>query len=243
MRCPGASPAPTRSTSTTPAWRGTPRAVFAPLGARVRCESDLRALVAAIAAEARDGDHILVMSNGGFGGIHQKLLDGALAAMHRLPARLQQLARVAQGAGAEALPGGQGARRSRTPARRCRDTPARGDPRHRARDRRTRSARRDVRRQFAGRVLRDLSRRKARLPRRAHQSGDHAARRPGGLSRHAEEPAYRRALRADARAPGRLARAAGRARSIPERYLLLLETGDEVLDWREAARKYEGARR
>ena len=28
----------------------------------------------------------------------------------------------------------------------------------------------------------------------------------------------------------------------PERYLLLLETGDETLDWREAARKYEGAR-
>lgn len=28
----------------------------------------------------------------------------------------------------------------------------------------------------------------------------------------------------------------------PERYLVLLETGDEVLDWREAARKYEGAR-
>jgi predicted esterase YcpF (UPF0227 family) len=27
-----------------------------------------------------------------------------------------------------------------------------------------------------------------------------------------------------------------------ERYLLLLETGDEVLDWREAARKFEGAR-
>ncbi len=50
------------------------RAVFAPLGARVRCESDLPAMVAAIAAEARDGDHILAMSNGGFGGIHQKLL-------------------------------------------------------------------------------------------------------------------------------------------------------------------------
>jgi predicted esterase YcpF (UPF0227 family) len=28
----------------------------------------------------------------------------------------------------------------------------------------------------------------------------------------------------------------------PERYLLLVETGDEVLDWREAVRKYEGAR-
>jgi len=49
-------------------------AVFAPLGARVRRESDIAALVAAIAAETRDGDQILVMSNGGFGGIHQKLL-------------------------------------------------------------------------------------------------------------------------------------------------------------------------
>jgi UDP-N-acetylmuramate: L-alanyl-gamma-D-glutamyl-meso-diaminopimelate ligase len=54
-------------------------AVFAPLGARVRVEPDLGALVDAIAAEARQGDHVLVMSNGGFGGIHQKLLT-ALAA-------------------------------------------------------------------------------------------------------------------------------------------------------------------
>ena len=35
---------------------------------------DLPALVAAIAAEAQPGDHVLVMSNGGFGGIHEKLL-------------------------------------------------------------------------------------------------------------------------------------------------------------------------
>jgi UDP-N-acetylmuramate: L-alanyl-gamma-D-glutamyl-meso-diaminopimelate ligase len=48
--------------------------LFAPLGPRARCEANLDALVAAIAAEARDGDQILVMSNGGFGGIHQKLL-------------------------------------------------------------------------------------------------------------------------------------------------------------------------
>ena len=34
----------------------------------------------------------------------------------------------------------------------------------------------------------------------------------------------------------------GVERIDPERYLLLLETGDEVLDWREAARKYAGAR-
>jgi UDP-N-acetylmuramate: L-alanyl-gamma-D-glutamyl-meso-diaminopimelate ligase len=51
------------------------QALFAPLGARVRCLSDLDALVAAVAAEARSGDQVLVMSNGGFGGIHGKLLD------------------------------------------------------------------------------------------------------------------------------------------------------------------------
>ena len=49
-------------------------AVFAPLGARARCLDDLESLVGAIAAEARAGDHVLVMSNGGFGGIHGKLL-------------------------------------------------------------------------------------------------------------------------------------------------------------------------
>jgi UDP-N-acetylmuramate: L-alanyl-gamma-D-glutamyl-meso-diaminopimelate ligase len=31
-------------------------------------------LVAAIARAAKPGDHVLVMSNGGFGGIHAKLL-------------------------------------------------------------------------------------------------------------------------------------------------------------------------
>jgi UDP-N-acetylmuramate: L-alanyl-gamma-D-glutamyl-meso-diaminopimelate ligase len=37
-------------------------------------------LVAAISQAAKAGDHILVMSNGGFGGIHDKLL-------HQLGAR------------------------------------------------------------------------------------------------------------------------------------------------------------
>ena len=50
------------------------RAVFSPLGARARCEESVEALVAAVAAEAKPGDHVLVMSNGGFGGIHEKLL-------------------------------------------------------------------------------------------------------------------------------------------------------------------------
>lgn len=48
---------------------------LAPLGARARCHDVLDALVADVAAFARPGDHVLVMSNGGFGGVHQKLLD------------------------------------------------------------------------------------------------------------------------------------------------------------------------
>ena len=36
--------------------------------------SELPALVDAIASEARPGDHVIVMSNGGFGGIHEMLL-------------------------------------------------------------------------------------------------------------------------------------------------------------------------
>src|SRR5439155_107060 len=47
---------------------------LAALGARVRCADELEALVSAIVSDARAGDHVLVMSNGGFGGIHAKLL-------------------------------------------------------------------------------------------------------------------------------------------------------------------------
>ena len=54
-------------------------AALAPLGARARAVPELDALVAEVAAAARAGDHVLVMSNGGFGGIHGRLLD-ALAA-------------------------------------------------------------------------------------------------------------------------------------------------------------------
>jgi len=38
-------------------------------------EAELEQLIGTILKEAQKGDHILVMSNGGFGGIHQKLLD------------------------------------------------------------------------------------------------------------------------------------------------------------------------
>ncbi len=49
-------------------------AALAPLGGKAAVHEDLDALVAAIAAEAKPGDYVLVMSNGGFGGIHAKLL-------------------------------------------------------------------------------------------------------------------------------------------------------------------------
>ncbi len=52
---------------------------LAPLGDRALVADDLDELVQRIVAAARSGDQILVMSNGGFGGIHGKLL-AALAA-------------------------------------------------------------------------------------------------------------------------------------------------------------------
>jgi len=48
---------------------------LAPLGARASVHLDLDELVDSVVAQARGGDRILVMSNGGFGGIHARLLD------------------------------------------------------------------------------------------------------------------------------------------------------------------------
>ncbi|MGL4766635.1 MAG: UDP-N-acetylmuramate:L-alanyl-gamma-D-glutamyl-meso-diaminopimelate ligase [Formosimonas sp.] len=47
---------------------------LAPLGAVAQAFSDLDALVLAVKNIAQAGDHVLVMSNGGFGGVHDKLL-------------------------------------------------------------------------------------------------------------------------------------------------------------------------
>ena len=47
---------------------------LAPLGAKAACHDDLAGLVRAIVTGARPGDHVLVMSNGAFGGIHDALL-------------------------------------------------------------------------------------------------------------------------------------------------------------------------
>ena len=57
-------------------------AALAPLGDSVTVCDDIDALVRAVVRAARAGDHVLCMSNGGFGGVHAKLL-AALAASKR----------------------------------------------------------------------------------------------------------------------------------------------------------------
>ncbi|OWY38650.1 UDP-N-acetylmuramate:L-alanyl-gamma-D-glutamyl-meso-diaminopimelate ligase [Xenophilus sp. AP218F] len=51
-----------------------PAEALLPMGDKARTFDDFDALLEAIVAAARPGDHVLVMSNGGFGGIHGKLL-------------------------------------------------------------------------------------------------------------------------------------------------------------------------
>jgi UDP-N-acetylmuramate: L-alanyl-gamma-D-glutamyl-meso-diaminopimelate ligase len=48
---------------------------LAPMGARASVADNIATLVAQVKAAARPGDQIVCMSNGGFGGIHQQLLD------------------------------------------------------------------------------------------------------------------------------------------------------------------------
>lgn len=57
------------------------QALFAPMGACAQVYDDLTVLVAAVAEQSQPGDHVLVMSNGGFGGVHDLLLQ----ALQRLP--------------------------------------------------------------------------------------------------------------------------------------------------------------
>lgn len=49
-------------------------AALAPIQQKAHTYDDLGQLVTAVTAMAQPGDHVLVMSNGGFGGVHQKLL-------------------------------------------------------------------------------------------------------------------------------------------------------------------------
>jgi UDP-N-acetylmuramate: L-alanyl-gamma-D-glutamyl-meso-diaminopimelate ligase len=54
---------------------------LAPMGRQAQVCDSIGALVSAVARVAKPGDHVLCMSNGGFGGVHAKLL-AALEAPH-----------------------------------------------------------------------------------------------------------------------------------------------------------------
>jgi UDP-N-acetylmuramate: L-alanyl-gamma-D-glutamyl-meso-diaminopimelate ligase len=52
-----------------------PREALAPMGSRASTAHNMDELLQQVMAATQAGDHLLCMSNGGFGGIHQKLLD------------------------------------------------------------------------------------------------------------------------------------------------------------------------
>jgi len=56
------------------------QAVAAALGSGAEVSDSVDAIVSAVLADVRPGDHVLVMSNGGFGGIHERLRQGLKAA-------------------------------------------------------------------------------------------------------------------------------------------------------------------
>lgn len=58
-------------------WDAAP--VIAALGGRGRLAQDIGDLTRQLARAVRPGDHVLIMSNGGFGGLHQRLLDALTA--------------------------------------------------------------------------------------------------------------------------------------------------------------------
>jgi len=50
------------------------RAALTAMGSRALVADSIEELVRQVVAAARPGDHLLCMSNGSFGGVHQKLL-------------------------------------------------------------------------------------------------------------------------------------------------------------------------
>jgi UDP-N-acetylmuramate: L-alanyl-gamma-D-glutamyl-meso-diaminopimelate ligase len=49
--------------------------VFEGLGERARVCASVAEIIKLVAGDVRPGDHVLIMSNGGFENIHQRLLD------------------------------------------------------------------------------------------------------------------------------------------------------------------------
>ncbi|HZN48880.1 MAG TPA: UDP-N-acetylmuramate:L-alanyl-gamma-D-glutamyl-meso-diaminopimelate ligase, partial [Ramlibacter sp.] len=57
-----------------------PTEALQPMGKKALVGRDIVELLEQVSAAARPGDHVLCMSNGGFGGIHAKLLERLAAA-------------------------------------------------------------------------------------------------------------------------------------------------------------------
>jgi UDP-N-acetylmuramate: L-alanyl-gamma-D-glutamyl-meso-diaminopimelate ligase len=64
-----------------------PAHALAPLGTRATIHQDIEPMVEALAHALRPGDHVLVMSNGGFGNVHGKLLERVAASQARASAQ------------------------------------------------------------------------------------------------------------------------------------------------------------
>ena len=173
-----------------------PAQLFHATGRQVEWSTSIDALVQAIAQEARAGDHIVVMSNGGFGGIHAKLLSAL---------RLEGGAVILYLHGFNSTPGSHKARtlhgymkaRGLDSLFACPELPhrSRGSA---ARDRNDAGhgfcAGNDRCRQLARRLLRYVRRGKARLSGGSPPAGGIPSCRSRSIPRHAAESPYRRAL-------------------------------------------------
>ncbi len=65
-----------------PTWAGMLPQRWPPSTDRAEVHDDFDAMLKAIVSRAQAGDHILVMSNGGFQGIHSKLLEALLSSQN-----------------------------------------------------------------------------------------------------------------------------------------------------------------
>ena len=151
---------PTGSTSTPRDWAGTRARCSRRSGARVRCEEDLEALIAAVAAEARAATTCWSCRTAASAASTRSCCGLArlivyLHGFNSSPA-------VAQGAGDAAATWRSRAGRN-SPARRCRRSPTKRSARS---SKLARTKRRLLRRLLARRLLRHLPRREARLPAR-----------------------------------------------------------------------------
>jgi UDP-N-acetylmuramate: L-alanyl-gamma-D-glutamyl-meso-diaminopimelate ligase len=64
-----------------------PAHALAPLGTRAAIHHDIEAMVEALGRALQPGDHVLVMSNGSFGGVHERLLERLAHRAASAPAR------------------------------------------------------------------------------------------------------------------------------------------------------------